>query len=275
MAKKKEEKFDIVRIEISPDDLCANSWNPNEMGEKEFDLLKEQIAEVGFIDPPTVVEVEGESGETYYRLIGGAHRALAAKELGLKKIPVDVLQGDKWKDEDLQKFQTVRLNILHGKMKPEKFVTLYNQMAEKYGADKVSRMMGYTKEDGVKKMVAQVAKGMKESLSPEMAAQFHEQAKEARTVGDLERIITNLFQEHGDSIKYNFMVFAWGGKEHIYIAMSKRTREAMKKIMKASRTQTVDVNELIGDAIEGVAKALPKETKKANGEASAEQNAGA
>jgi len=36
-------------------------------------------------------------------------------------------------------------------------------MAEKYGADKVSRMMGYTKEDGVRRMVAQVAKGMQEA----------------------------------------------------------------------------------------------------------------
>lgn len=275
MPKKKVEKMDIVRIEVSPDDLRTNKWNPNEMGEKEFELLKEQIAEVGFIDPPTVVEVEGDDGKTYYRLIGGEHRVAAAKELGLKKIPVDVLQNDRWKDEDLQKFQTVRLNILHGKMKPEKFVTLYNQMAEKYGADKVSRMMGYTKEDGVRRMVAQVAKGLQNSMSPEMAEQFQEQAKEARTVGDIERIITNLFQEHGDSIKYNFMVFAWGGKEHIYVAMSKRTRDAMKKIMKASRTQSVDINELIAEAIEGVAKNLPKKSKKSNGETSAEQNASA
>jgi uncharacterized ParB-like nuclease family protein len=271
----KKEKLDIVRIEVSPDDLRVNNWNPNEMAEKEFELLKEQIAEVGFIDPPTVVEVEGEGGEVYYRLIGGAHRARAAQELGLKKIPVDVLQGDRWRDEDLQKFQTVRLNILHGKMKPEKFVSLYNQMAEKYGADKVSRMMGYTKEDGVRKMVAQVAKGMKDSMSPEMAQQFQEQAKEARTVGDIERIITNLFQEHGDSIKYNFMVFAWGGKEHIYVAMSKKTREAMKKIMKASRTQAVDINELIGEAIEGVAKSLPKNVSKTDDEVAPEQNASA
>lgn len=271
--KKKEEDLDIVRVEVSPEDLRANDWNPNEMGEKEFELLKEQITEVGFIDPPTVVEVEGPDGDTYYRLIGGAHRVAAAKELGLKKIPVDVLQASKWKDEDLQKFQTVRLNILHGKMKPEKFVALYTEMAEKYGADKVSRMMGYTKEDGVRRMVAQVAKGMKDSMSPEMAAQFQEQAKEARTVGDIERIITNLFQEHGDSVKYNFMVFAWGGKEHIYIAMSKRTRDAMKKIMKASRTQAVDVNELIAEAIEGVAKDLSK--KKSNGETNVDANASA
>lgn len=270
MAKKKVDT-DISRIEVSPHDLRANDWNPNEMGEKEFELLKEQILEVGFIDPPTVVEVEDVTGQSYYRLIGGAHRALAAKELGLEKIPVDVLQGDKWKDEDLQKFQTVRLNVLHGKMTPEKFVPLYEEMAQKYGQDKVTKLMGYTKEHGIRKMVEQVAKGMKDSMSPEMAEQFQEQAKEARTVGDIERIITNLFQEHGDSVKYNFMVFAWGGKEHIYVAMSKRTREAMKKIMKASRTQAVDINELIGEAIEKVAKEL---AGKKNGEAKAEQNAG-
>ena len=261
--------LDIVRIEVAPEDLVANDWNPNEMPPEEFELLKEQIKEVGFIDPPTVVEVEDDRGNSYYRLIGGYHRAAAAKELGLRTIPVDLLLDSKWQDEDLQKFQTVRLNVIHGKMKPEKFVPLYEEMAKKYGQDKVTRLMGYTKDDGIRKMVKAVAKSMQDSLPPDMAEQFQEQAREARTVGDIERIIQQLFQEHGDSVKYNFMVFAWGGKEHIYIAMSKSTREALKKIMKASRKHEVDINEYIGDALKSVAETLeemspPKKGKKAS-----------
>jgi hypothetical protein len=64
------------------------------------------------------------------------------------------------------------------------------------------------------------------------------------------------------------MVFTWGGKEHVYIAMTKKTRESIKKIMKAARSDKVDINSLIGDAIEGVAKSLSKR-KKVDSSASA------
>lgn len=245
---------DIVRMEIELDKLKVMEWNPNEMDEKEYKLLLDNIREVGFIDPVTAVPLE----DGTYGIIGGAHRWRAAHEVGRKTVPVDVVQGDKWKDEDVVKFQNVRMNVIHGKMNPDKFLKLYNDMAEKYGKDKVAALMGYTSEVGIRKIVKNVAKSMKESLPPEMAAQFEQQAKDARTVGDLERIIQHLFQEHGDSVKYNFMVFAWGGKEHIYVSMSKKVHSAMKKIMKASRTGEVDINELLGDAIEEVAESLEK-----------------
>jgi len=265
----KNDNVDVIRVVLSPYELHDADWNPNEMNKDEFALLCESIRETGFIDPPTVAEVEDDKGGTYYRLIGGHNRCAAAKSLGLKFIPVDVLVGKKWQDEDLQKFQCVRLNTMHGKMNPEKFISLYNEMATKYGQDSVGRLMGYVKEDGIRKMIKQVTRGLKDSLPPDMAEKFQEQAKEARTVGDIERIIQQLFQEHGDSMKYNFMVFAWGGKEHIYIGMSKKTRESMKKIMKASRSSELDINELIGDALEGVAKSLSDKTK-GNGKAKAE-----
>lgn len=259
-----EEKADIVRVMLPPEQLIENDWDANEMSDKEFARLVETIQVDGFIDPVTAVEVEDAKGRSYYRIIGGKHRTRAALHLKMNRIPVDLLQDKKWQDEDLQKFQSCRLNVIHGNMNPEKFVKLYNEMAGKYGAESVGKMMGYTKEHGIKKMVQSVAKSMKASLPKEMADKFEEQAQEARTVGDIERIIQQLFQEHGDSVKYNFMVFAWGGKEHVYIAMNKRTREAMKTIMKVSRKAEVDINELIGDAIEGVARSLTEKKAAVN-----------
>lgn len=269
-----DDGLDIARAVLSPKELVGAEWNPNEMSKEEFGLLCETIEEVGFLDPPTVAEVEDDKGNTFYEIVGGHSRAAAAIEVGLKSIPVDVLVGDKWQEVDLRKFQNMRLNVIHGKMNPEKFVGLYNEMAEKYGQDRVGRMMGYVKDDGIKKMIKEVAKGVKDTLSPELSEKFEEQAREARTVGDIERIIQALFQEHGDSVKYNFMVFTWGGKEHIYVAMSKQVREAMKKIMKVSRNAEIDINEIIGDAIVGVAKAITKK-KKSNGKSKDEPVASA
>jgi len=250
-----EVKLDIERIEVDPNDLVGAEWNPNEMEQAEFTLLKEQIVEVGFIDPPTVAEVEDAKGKRFYRIIGGHNRVAAAKELGLKLIPCDVLQGDRWKDEDLQKLQTVRLNVLHGKTNPEKMVQLYNEMATKYGAS-VTKMLGYTSDHGLKKMIKSVQKDLAKTLSPELADQFKEQAKEARTVSDLEKILQRIMSESGETAKYGFLVFSWGGKEHIYITMSDKTREAMKRIVRASRDKKVDVNEIIEEAVIDAARNL-------------------
>ena len=255
----------VMRAVLPVERLVATAWNPNEMGPKEFALLVETIRDVGFIDPITVIPQE--DGETF-AINGGVHRWKAAQELGYKEVLVDILVDKRWQDEDLQKFQSVKSNVLHGQMNPEKFLTIYNQAVEKYGKDKVGKLMGYADDAGIRKIVKNVAKEMKTSLPPEMARQFEEQAKEARTIGDLERIIQHLFQEHGDSVKYSFMVFAWGGKEHTYISMSKKVHQAMKKIMAASRSGELDINEIIGDAIEKVATDLPKPNK--NGEAKAE-----
>ena len=246
---------DISRIEIDPTLLVGADWNPNEMDLENFNLLKEQIKENGFIDPPTVVGVEDSKGRPFYRIIGGHHRVAAAKELKLSKIPVDVLQGDRWKDEDLQKLQTVRLNVLHGKMNPEKMVALYNEMAGKYGSD-VTKMLGYASDAGLKKMIKQVQGDLAKTLDPDLAEQFKEQAKEAKTVGDLEKIIQRLIADSGDTAKYGFVVFSWGGKEHIYVAMSDKTREAMKRIVRASRNKKVDVNEIIEEAVVDAARGL-------------------
>jgi hypothetical protein len=246
---------DISRVELDPNVLIGAEWNPNEMAIEDFNLLKEQISEIGFIDPPTVVEVEDSSGKPFYRIIGGHHRVAAAKELKLRKIPVDVLQGDRWKDEDLCKMQTVRLNVLHGKMNPEKMVSLYNEMAGKYG-DSVTKMLGYASDAGLKKMIKQVQGDLAKTLEPELAKQFQEQAKEAKTVGDLEKIIQRLMSDSGGTAKHGFVVFSWGGKEHIYVAMSDKTREAMKRIVRASRDNKVDVNEIIEEAVVDAARGL-------------------
>jgi hypothetical protein len=250
-----EKALDISRMELDPNVLIGAEWNPNEMAVEDFNLLKEQISEIGFIDPPTVVEVEDSDGKQFYRIIGGHHRVAAAKELNLRKIPVDVLQGDRWKDEDLQKLQTVRLNVLHGKINPEKMVTLYNEMAGKYG-DSVTRMLGYASDAGLKKMIKQVQGDLAKTLEPELAKQFQEQAKEAKTIGDLEKIIQRLMADSGGTAKHGFVVFSWGGKEHIYVAMSDKTREGMKRIIRASRDKKVDINEIIEEAIVDASRGL-------------------
>src|SRR5580704_3999453 len=113
--------------------LTPTSSNPNQMDEKEFELLKETITENGFLDPLQVIPLE--SGQ--FAINGGEHRWKAAVDLGIKELPCEILYEDRWKDEELQEFQMVRFNVLHGKMNPEKFVNIYKKVVAKYGQDKV------------------------------------------------------------------------------------------------------------------------------------------
>jgi hypothetical protein len=232
---------------IDVDDMEPVGWNPNEMNSEEFDMLVENIKEVGFIDYPQVVPMVDGS----YRIIGGAHRWQAAKVLGLKKIPCVLLSHDRWTDEDLQKFVTVRLNTLHGRINPEKMVALHREMAAKYGDKAMRRLFAYTDKAGWQKIVKQMKQGMKSAGMPKQAQdKFEAAADDAKTVDDLGQVLNRLFNEYGDTLEYSFMVFAYGGKEHLYVAMSKRTKRIMDRVMEVSRNWGRDVNEVIAEVTE-------------------------
>ncbi len=251
-------EMDVVRLEVAPKALIPNSWNPNEMTADEYQLLKEHILEDGFIDPVTARDNE----DGTYTITDGENRWRVAKDIGLELIPVDILQGEKWKDDDELRLKTVSLNVLHGKMNPEKFLSLHRAVAKKFGETEIHRQMGFTKRHGVQKLIRQVSKNMKDTLSPEAAAAFEKRAREAKTISDLEKIIQHIFQEYGATVDHSFMIFASGGKQHIYIAMSKETHIAMKQIMKHAETSRVDINGVIGEALQGVANELKKAKRK-------------
>ena len=251
-------EMDVVRIEVPPAKLIPNNWNPNEMTADEYQLLKEHILEDGFLDPPTVRDNKNGT----YTITDGENRWKVATDIGLEVIPVDVLQDEKFDDDDELKLKTVSFNTLHGKMNPEKFLSLHRDVAKKFGEAEIHRQMGFTKRHGVQKLIRQVTKNVSENLSPEAAAAFQKRAREAKTISDLEKIIQHIFQEYGATIDHNFMIFASGGKQHIYVAMSKTTHLAMRQIMKHAETSRVDINEVIGAALQGVADELKKAKRK-------------
>lgn len=75
---------------VAPDDLHPNPWNPNQMNERTFDAERESIGRFGFIDPITVRQHPDIEGA--YQIIDGEHRWRAAKDIGLSKVPVSVIE---------------------------------------------------------------------------------------------------------------------------------------------------------------------------------------
>lgn len=251
-----DQEIDVPETRLLPvEEIEPNSWNTNEMDPEDFDLLVSEIKEVGFIDPLQVVPmVDGG-----FRLLGGEHRWKAAQELGMDEIPCTVLSDERWQEEDLQKFVTVRLNQLHGKANTQKMIALYQEMESKYGSKSLKRMFAYTDTDAWKKLLKQMKKAIKGAGLPKGAQdKFDEEADNAKSMGDLSQILNTIFNQHGDTLEYSFMVFSFGGKEHLYIAMSKKTKNVMDKVIEHCQEWGRDINEIIPQVTKEWLKAAEK-----------------
>lgn len=226
---------------LSVDSLVPNAWNPQEQDDATFNRLVDEVNEVGFIDPIEVVPLD----DGTFRIVGGEHRWRAAVASGKDEVPCIILSGAKWKDEDLQKFVTVRLNVIRGKLDPEKFLKLYQEMVDKYGADALQNMLGFTDVKAFQRVLGDVKKGMKKSLPKEMQDEFDKAAKEARTVEDLNKIIQALFTKYGDTVAQSFMIFTHGKREHLYVAMDRKMKKAMDKVIEHCKKSGEDINEFM------------------------------
>ena len=87
---------------VSVDDVSIDGLNPNKMNTKQFEALKENIKKYGFLNPVIC--------NKDLLVADGEHRFLAAKELGMEKVPVFRLDV---KEVDRRILRQV-LNKLHG-----------------------------------------------------------------------------------------------------------------------------------------------------------------
>lgn len=246
-------KVDVINSVLLPmDKIQQNEWNANEMDDKAFNRLVEEIQEVGMIDPIQVVALT----DGTYRILGGAHRFMACQTLGLTEVPAVVLTDQKWHSEDLQKFVTLRLNSIRGKLNPKKMIALYEEMGQKYGEEQLQNLMGYTDQDQWAEIKKDIGKNIRKALPGNLGKKFDEVADEIKTVEDLSSVLNTLFTKYGSTLDQNFMVFTYGNLEHIYVSMDKETNKAARKIIKHCEDASLDINELLGKTIQQSAKEL-------------------
>lgn len=231
--------------------LVPNSWNVNKMSDAEFNRLAKEIEEVGFITPLEVVPLAGD--EEKYEILGGYHRFEACRVLGYEEVDCTVLTDEKWKDEDLKKFVSVRLNIIHGKIDPEKFTTLYEEMEKKYGPDSLMDLMGYTDEGAWNKLTAGVRDALSGTGLPKEAIdKFDESMKEIKTIDGLSSVLNSIFNEHGDTLQYNFISFSYGSKEGLFVMCEDGgVYNNVKGIIEEAKNKKVRADTAIGKFLDG------------------------
>jgi hypothetical protein len=239
-------------LTVPTEALEANAWNVQTQDDATFTRLREEIRKVGFLEP---IQVLPKEEPDKYVILGGEHRWKAALAEGLTEVPVIVLTDAKWKDADLAKMVSVRVNILKGKIDNEKFAKLYSEMADKYGADALQEAFGFTNAKAFQKMLGEISKGLS-GLSKEVKKKFDESAKEAKTVEELTSILQELFAKYGDSTEQNFMIFTHGKRQHLYISMGHKLKASMEKLTEYCKVTKTDINEVFQPLAEDLVKRL-------------------
>lgn len=240
MSKSAEERTkSLERKDLPLDMLVENSSNPNKMKAREFDLLCDNLQKTGLTDPILVKPIGGGK----YRIVGGHHRARAAQFLGFTEVPCTIITDPHF-DEDMENFQLVRMNVIHGRLDPEAFLHLYEQVAAKYSKEILQDAYGFADDAEFAKLIKQTGKNLPEDLQEK----FKEAAKEIKTIDDLAMVLNRLFTEFGDTLPYGYMTFDFGGQDSIWVRCKKSTRKAFLTLGE----RCVKEQKTVDDIMEGI-----------------------
>ena len=227
--------------ELLIDKVVCNSWNPNIMDEKEFNLLVTNVQDIGMAVPITVVEKK----DGTFMIIGGEHRWKAARLTGMKTIPA-VVYPEGEMDEDRAKFQTMRLNMIHGKIDPKKFVDMYMGLSGKYTEEVLKESMGFINQAEWDRLLSKVKQGLP---TKDLKQRFDQVKEQIKTMEDLSTILNRLFATYGDTLPYAFMVFDFGGKENLWIRMDKPLFSTMKMVSNECVLNKVTLDAVLNEVL--------------------------
>jgi len=222
--------------------LEANPENPNEMADKEFNMLYDNIERMGITDP--IFCIPHPTKKKMFRIIGGEHRWEVAKLLNFTEIPITLVDDDQF-TEDEQRFQIVRHNIIHGQMSGKKFMKMYNNLSEEYTKEVAAEMFGFTEENEFLKLIAETKKG----IPNEYHAAFDEAKGDLKTIDDLAIMLNKLFAQHGDTLPYGYMIFDFGGKDSVWLRLGKGSLADFEKIANACRTEGRSMDHVMGQVL--------------------------
>lgn len=236
-------RFPIDRCHIAP-------WNPNKQDPATFKNLVESIREDGFIDIPQLAPINTQEMRDEYcdgfcedqpcwLIVGGAHRKDAGKMLDMGEIPGILIEG--W-SSDYIKFKNMRLNALKGRIDPDRFNALYEEMKQKgYEDDMLKYQFGLVQKNAMKKLIKQATK----HLPTDVKKMVEDAEGEIESVDDLGRVLKELFSKHGDTLPFSYLVFEFGKKTNYWVRMERPVKEAVDRIAQVCIERKLDINRVL------------------------------
>jgi ParB/RepB/Spo0J family partition protein len=123
--------------------IQANDYNPNTVAPPEMKLLQHSIEKNGYTQPIVVWEVS--SG--CFEVVDGFHRYKVGKKLGLKKLPVVIINKDATNKED-RIAATIRHNRARGKHQVESMSEIVLELSRRNWSEKrIAKELGMDSDE--------------------------------------------------------------------------------------------------------------------------------
>jgi hypothetical protein len=237
-----------LQMALVPIDLIIpNEYNPNEMEDTVFNELVSDISEDGFLQTITIVPVIVD-GRRMFRVVDGEHRYEAAKLSDAEVVPsIIATKGRLATEEDVQKFKTMRMNVIRGRPGQAKLRALVEDLAQRHPLDKIAEQFLYDDPDELAQLIGQARK---ELPSPDMQKEFDKAKDQIKTVEDLSGVLNRLFTKYGETVPYHYMVVDWGGKQHLWVRLEKQTTfTKLKKLADMCKEKGVRFDTVVSDVL--------------------------
>ena len=149
------------------------------------------------------------------------------------------------------------MNAIRGKLDPEAFYKLYEQLQDKYSDAIMQDAFGFAEEAEFKKLIEQTAKTLPDKHLQE---KFKEAAAEIKTIDGLSKLLNEMFSKYGDTLPYGYMIFDHAGQRSMWLRIEGKTMKALDLIgtMCIDKERTVD--DVVGGLMQLIAKGELKET---------------
>ena len=152
-------------------------------------------------------------------------------------------------NEDEQKFQIVRHNIIHGNMSAKKFMDLYGSLQQEYSNEVAAEMFGFTDDEEFKRLIDET----KASLPKELHDSFDAAKGELKTIDDLSNLLNKLFTMHGDTLPYGYMIFDFGGKESVWLRMTNESKKSFDFLTDICKGNSVTLDGVVENLLQLIA----------------------
>lgn len=229
--------------DIHIDFLVPNPNNVNEMNEKVFDRLVQEIKDVGFFDPLDVVPLQ----DNKFFIMGGEHRYLAAKKAGLTYVPCCIHSDDKWKNITEVDLQGFRLNAIRGKVDGHKFQEMYKRLCETIGPDRLQAALAITDNEEWRKLTKDVIKTLKEQGAPDSVIDKVKDAEtKTKNPAELTKRLSKILREY-QSLKTtgNVLLFQHKDGDHALIQADEELFIQIRRIVAYCEESKSDINRVL------------------------------
>lgn len=223
--------------------LFEHPRNSNKQDKHVFKELRKSIREQGFDE--TLLVVPRDDGEEGYWLVAGNHRFRAGKAEGIDEFPC-VVRGD-W-DETAQQIELVRRNYVRGAIDKDMFTMSVNALAADQGVSiaDIQEAMGFKDDEAFLEYYKQENEKLEKQAIAAAQAASGTSAPAIKMIDDLGLVLSKIFDEHGDTVPYSFIIFPAGGKEHLFVAATPALVKSLTTVAEYCIANHLDINVLLG-----------------------------